>query len=232
MGIMVLLRNDKLNGFTLIEILIAIFIFAIVMSMLFSSFHSALSTTEAVRGAMTTNEMAKICIQRVVADLQSIYLNLPPAYTPPGMDAPPEHYRLEGDITSINGRDFSKLRFTSSAHLSLDPSGESDGIAEIVYYVDQTEEDVWVMRRSDKLYPFDAFEANKNDPVLCEKIKSLAFTYYDEEGTEHEVWDSESLDNKYATPWAIGIVLEIGDENASQIYKTKIAMPVYRDEIE
>jgi len=159
-------------------------------------------------------------------------LNLPPTYTPPGIDTPDDYYRFVGDIISVNGREFPKLRFTSSAHLSFGNLGQSDSIAEIVYYVDQIEEDHFVMKRSDLLYPYDMVTANKHDPILCEKIKSLAFTYYDEEGAEYEVWDSESPDNKYATPRAVGVVLEIGDTNASQIYKTKIILPVYRSKIE
>ena len=228
----VLLKNNKQNGFTLVEILIAIFIFAMVISMLFGTFHSTFSTTDAVRETMTINEMARACIQRMIADLTSIYLNLPPAYTPPGIDTPADHYRFVGDITSVGGKGFSRLRFTSSAHLSFGDSGQSGGIAEIVYYVDQIEEGQWVIRRSDHLYPYDTVKENKNDPVLCEKIKSMAFTYYDEDGAEHEVWDSESPDNKYSTPMAIGIIFEIGNKNASQIYRTKIALPVYRLKIE
>ena len=75
-------------------------------------------------------------------------------------------------------------------------------------------------------------QANKNDPVLCEKIKTLAFTYYDEEGADYEIWDSESPDFKYATPRAIRITLEIGDEEEFQIYHTKITLPVYRGKME
>jgi prepilin-type N-terminal cleavage/methylation domain-containing protein len=224
--------NRNVHGFTLAEILIATSIFAIVMTMLFSSFNASITNTEMVHGSMTTSQMAENCINRITSDLHSIYLNLPPAYQPPDINAPPDPYRLEGETDSINGLSYSKLRFTSTAHLSFGQSENSDGIAEIVYYVDQTDKDMWVIRRGDKLYPYEEFEIKKSDPVLCEKIKSLAFVYYDAENGEHEVWDSESLENKYATPRAIGVSLEIGNEDASQIYKTKIALPVYRDKIE
>ena len=226
------LKKNNPNGFTLTEILIAIFIFAVVMSILLSSFNASLSTTENVHGGMTTAEMAKNCMNRMLYDLQSLYLNLPPSYTPPGFDTPPDLYRREGDTTSINGIDFSKLRFTSSAHLSFGYSEQWEGIAEIVYYVHETEMDSLVMRRADNLYPYELFEENENDPVLCEKIKSLVFKYYDKEGTDYDNWDSESPDFKYATPQAISITLEIGDEDSSQIFQTKLVLPVYRDKVE
>lgn len=232
MRLPVSLKKDTSNGFTLAEILIAIAIFAIVMTMLFSSFNSVLLTTDAVNGRMASAQMAKSCINRVISDLQSIYVNLPPAYTPPEIDSPPESYRLVGDITRIDSTDFSQLRFTSSAHLSLGYGAQAEGIAEILYYVDKTTDNVRILRRADHLYPYEEFQVNKNDPILCENLRSLAFIYYDEEGSEYENWDSESPDYKYATPRAIRILLEIGDEETSQTYQTKIALPVYRKKIE
>jgi general secretion pathway protein J len=232
MEYLILKKNILRKGFTLVEILIAIFIFALVILMLYGTFRSTFSTTDAVDETMSTAIMAKICIQRMVADLSSIYVNLPPTYTPPGIDSPEDNYRFVGDVLSVNGKDFPKLRFTSSAHLSFGDSGTSDSIAEIVYYVDPGEEDHFVMKRSDHLFPYDTVDTKKIDPILCEKIKTLAFTYYDEEGAEHEIWDSESPDYKYATPRAVGIALEIGDSHVSQMYKTKIILPVYRSKIE
>ncbi|MEE8399369.1 MAG: prepilin-type N-terminal cleavage/methylation domain-containing protein [Desulfobacterales bacterium] len=223
------------EGFTLFEILIAIAIFAIVVTMLFSSHILILSNTESVQEGMATAEMAQNCINRMVADLQSIYLTLPPVYEPPEFDTPPEDYRLVGDTTTVGDTPFSRLRFTSSAHLPLGLSIQADGIAEIIYYVQETQDHPFVIRRADNLYPyepFEEFEENENDPVLCEDISALAFKYFDEEGTEYDVWDSESSDTEYATPRIIGISIGVGDAAAPKLYQTKIMLPLYRGKIE
>lgn len=219
---------QETKGFTIIEIMIAIFIFAIVVTMLFSSHNVVLSNTGAVREGMVLGEMSKTCIDRMVSDLRSIYLELPPAYTPPGFDAPPAPYRIVGDRTDINTVDFSRLRFTSFAHLPFKQDPSSDGIAEIVYYAQEDGEGNIILRRADNLYPYKEFEENENDPLLCEAIRSIVFRYYDEEGTEYDNWDSESPDFEYATPRAIGLALEIGDDSISQRYETKVFFPIYR----
>jgi hypothetical protein len=64
--------------------------------------------------------------------------------------------------------------------------------------------------------------------VLCEDISALTFKYYDEEGTEYDVWDSESSDMEYATPRIISISIGIGDAATPKLYQTKIMLPLYR----
>lgn len=214
----------------MLEIMIAIFIFAIVVTMLFSSHNVVLSSTGAIRERLDLVEMCKNCIDRMASDLGSMYLELPPAYSPPEFDAPPAPYRIVGDKTDIDTTEFSRLRFTSYAHLSLKHMPSPDGIAEIIYYVHEDREGNILLRRADSLYPYEEFEEDENDPLLCEAIRSLNFKYYDEEGTEHDNWDSESPDFKYATPRAIGLSLEIGDDAISQEYETKVFFPIYRKE--
>ena len=67
--------------------------------------------------------------------------------------------------------------------------------------------------------------------MLCEDINALAFNYYDDEGAEYDLWDSESPDVEYATPKIIGIAIGIGDALASKVYQTKVVLPVYREKI-
>ena len=55
--------------------------------------------------------------------------------------------------------------------------------------------------------------------------------YDDEDGEPHETWDSESRQIKYATPRAVQVRLEIGDESNSIFFETMIEFPVYRDKI-
>ena len=89
-----------------------------------------------------------------------------------------------------------------------------------------------VLRRADHLYPYPQFEDNPGDPILCENVKSLAFKYYDAEGTESEEWNSDSGDYDHATPEAIGIQLEIGSESESHNFETTVKLAVQRKKIE
>ena len=62
------------TGFTLMEILIAMFIFAIVMTTIFGTFNGVISRTEAIKNGMGGFEMARTCLNRISTDLNAIYI--------------------------------------------------------------------------------------------------------------------------------------------------------------
>jgi general secretion pathway protein J len=223
------IRKPK-SGFTLMEILLAIFIFSIIVTTVFGSFRAVFSSTGRIEDGIKTYVMAKNCLNRMILDLQSIQIAMPPAYRKPNFNSDPDPYRIVGDASSAGSLSFARLRFTSLAHVSFGADTRK-GIAEIVYYVQETENDAYVLRRSDTLYPYQDFEEKASDPVLCERVKSLTFTYYDAEGTDYELWDSESDEHKHATPKAIGVKLEIGDSSTAVVFETTVSLPVHRDNI-
>jgi hypothetical protein len=57
----------------------------------------------------------------------------------------------------------------------------------------------------------------------------LKITYYDKDGTPYETWHSDREEFGYATPLAIDIVLEIGDDESSSIYQIQVSPRVVRD---
>jgi general secretion pathway protein J len=224
------MTKKSLLGFTLVEILISIFIFGITISMIYGAFTSLIGNTDSIDDGINDYEMGKNCLNRISFDLQSIYVALPPEFVQPGFDADPGLYRVVGENMIVGINNFSKLRFTSYAHISFDQN-EREGIAEIIYYVMQIDKEEYVLKRADNIYPYKPFEEKKSDPTICEKVKSLQFIYFDEEGEESETWDSDSDDSNYATPKSIKIKLEIGNEDSFQLFETQVALPIYRKKI-
>jgi general secretion pathway protein J len=220
----------KPSGFTLIEILIAISIFAIVVTTIFGSYRSVFSDVETMGKGTEINEMARNCLERMALDLQSLHIAAPPLYTPPGLNDSPAPYRIVGESFLDNDFRFDRLRFTALAHIQLEKS-KRDGIAEIYYYVQKKDNGDSFLRRSDKLYPYESFKESSRDPILCEYVKSLAFYYFDREGAEYDRWDSDSDDFKYATPRAIGIKLELENAKQSLMVETIVTLPTYRKNI-
>ena len=218
------------SGFTLFEILIAIFIFALVVTTVFGSYNFIISNAEGMVEGVSTYEAARNCLDRMSVDLRSIYVEMVPPYRPPGMESPPGDYRIEGKMVDVENIPFSRLRFTALAHLLLE-GNVRDGIAEIYYYVQPSEDGGFVLRRSDNLHPYPAFEEKASDPVLCENVKSVTFLFYDQKGEEYKKWDSDSDDFGYATPRAIRIRLEVGDEGTSRLLETTVGIPVYRKKL-
>jgi len=211
------------SGFTVAEILIAIFIFAVIVTTVFGSFRATSEQVEIVSRNRRLVEMGRNCLDRITRDLIAIWVAQPPEYTPPSFNTPPDPYRIDRTTT--------RLRFTSFAHLPIRPS-RSFGVARIVYYVRPDEIDQYLLYRSDQLYPYEPFEADPADPVLCTQVHSFTMTFYDDSGRSSEIWDSESESIDFSTPAAVGIRLELGDEGDKQVFNTRVTLNVRRSAME
>ncbi len=218
-------------GFTLMEVLVATAILAIVVTTILASFNAVFSTTEVLNESAEIYEMAKNCMKRMTLDLESIHIEQRPIYKPPEFDQPPDPYRIVATTQDIGGTGFAKIRFSSRAHVRLEKSLR-DGIAEIIYYVQAKEDGLPVLKRADNLYPYPEFEERGSDPVLSKYVKSLAFKFYNKEGLEFDVWDSDSDEFGYATPAAIAIKLELAGKTAAHTFKTMVSLPIFREKAE
>jgi general secretion pathway protein J len=216
------------DGFTLMEILVAVFILGIVMTTVMASFSMVFSTTAAMEEAGAAFEMGKNCLNRITTDLESIIIAERPFYKPPKTDGPFDPYRLQGTNESIGGTGFAKLRLASRAHVPLGASPRREGFAEIVYYVQARTDGSFQLKRADNLYPYPRFEERSSDPVLCENVKSLAFLYYAEDGAESEAWDSESEKFANATPAMVAVRLEIAAGDDVVLFQTTVRLPFVR----
>lgn len=238
-------RTDE-QGFTLLEVLVAIFIFAIVMTTIYAAFNAALSRNEAIERGRGLYSMARTCLDRMTEDLSAIYVEMPPQYEPPDFDDDPDPYRFEGIEEIVGSENFSRLRFAADAHLPMGGEGAA-GLAEIVYYVDRAEDASagasgvesggggYVLRRSDTEFPYDTEELPGEelpDPILCKGVQEFTLTYYDASGDTGTTWDSEADIGDYATPRAVGIELKISDGKTSNQFHTTVRLPVYREAIE
>jgi len=209
------------------EILIAIFILAVVITTVLASFDMVFSTTDALDRQAAIYEAGQTCLNRMTADLEQIHISQRPLYRQAQPNDPPDPYRIEGVTEDIDGTGFAQLRFTSRGHIPRRSPGENR-IAQIWYYVQARNDGGLVLKRSDRLYPYPDLEKDAADAVLCEDVKSLAFTYTDQEGTEVESWNSDQADYEYSTPQAVNIRLEIGSGGDSAVFGTSVRLPVMR----
>jgi len=219
------------RGFTLIEILVVLAIFAIIVTTIFGSFHAVFNTVAPLREDQDLYEMAKDCLDRMIVDLESVHVSLPPEYRPPGLNDPPDPYRIFGETTPVENALFGRLSFAGLAHVSLGKT-RREGIAGITYYVQSSNDEQFVLRRSDRLYPHEPFSENETDPILCEYVRKLSFKYYDHEGSDYDRWDSDADDFDHATPRAVGIALEVGTADRWILLETTVALPVFRKKVE
>lgn len=216
------------NGFTLLEILVAVFILAIVMTTIFGSFNMVMGKADDINKNIDYYEMGNNCLNRIISDILALHITLRPLYRPPDFDDEPDLYRFFGEESTIDGIDFSKLQFTANAHLPLEGNTRM-GVARIVYYVQKTSAELYVLRRADHLFPYGDFEENENDPVICDNVSAFSLIYYDESGGEFEYWDSDSDEFGFATPNAIKMMMNIGKPPDDIHLETMMTIPVKRE---
>jgi general secretion pathway protein J len=220
-------HRPQAEGFTLLEILVAVFILGIVVTTVMASFSMVFSSTTAMEEAGTAFEMGRTCLNYITTDLENIVIAERPFYQPPKTDDPPDPYRLQGTNESMGGTRFAKLQLASHAHVPIGGSPR-EGIAEIVYYVQARPDGIYQLKRADHLYPYPRFEERSSDPVLCENVKSLAFLYYAEDGTDSETWDSESERFANATPAMVAVRLEVAAGEDVFLFQTAVRLPLVR----
>jgi len=225
-------------GFTLIEILVSITIFAILATIVYSSLNAVLSRSEAIKESVAAFEMAKNTLSRMSRDLRATFVEQYPEYQVPGIVDPPDPYRFQGEEAFVGGKTASRLTFASTEHLRIS-SDIISGLGRIMYYAESNEDrndDLLVIRRSDLPFPYDIdpnrLHDSRVDPVISEQVASFVLTYVDEDGQTHQEWDSDSDRFRYATPRAVIIEISIEGENGTHAFETRVDIPVYRNRIE
>ncbi|MBW2636382.1 MAG: prepilin-type N-terminal cleavage/methylation domain-containing protein [Deltaproteobacteria bacterium] len=170
-------------GFTLLEILLAIFILAIVMSTVYASYTGTLRIVEETRYSDYIYGMARNTMKRMIADMESIS---------PYNGA----FRFVSEENDMGEGDFTNLTFLTSAHLDFFEANSS-GTAVVSYYVEEDEDkEGYLLKRSDILYRGGKEEEEEDLKgagfVLCDSLKSVKYVFYDSEGEEYEDWDTSS----------------------------------------
>lgn len=99
------------KGFTLVEVLIAILIFSLIMTVLFSSFKAFVLSSEAVKESVAQNEDIRTVFGRIRMDLEAVYIQQIPRYKKPKFNSEPDPYRFAGKEDGFS--------FASFAHAGI-----------------------------------------------------------------------------------------------------------------
>lgn len=214
------------RGFTLVELLLAIFIFAIVISSVYGAYRFSFSIIYGSEARLLISRNARVAMERIAADLDGIVAG------PGGV--------LEGERHDDAGKRGDSLAFVSSAHLVLSKEDATGGYTLIRYSVERDEDKGLLnLYRSDTvLFPGAADKGNEaRKDVLCQGLKEVAFTYRDEDGSEKEEWQSDEgngaaqegeQQKEPMLPALVYVKLtfaEYPDSEGESIFRTAVALP-------
>jgi len=201
------------GGFTLVEVLVAILIVSIVLSTIYASYSGTFKIAKSSEYAEKVYNMMRITADRMIQDIESL--------TPQK-----NSYELllsASEVTSESGQ----LEFISSAGLSY-TDGRSTANARIRYYLTkESEGEGYSLWRSDSasINTFKEGRAPKGF-LLCNRLKSIKYTMFDQSGMQYDTWSSVSRSGK--VPASVLIRFEFLNENENnEPYKfmTRIAIP-------
>ena len=100
--------NNK--GFTLLEILLAFFIFSILFVTIYTSYSGTFKTVNMTESRMEIYRKASITMQRISEDIQASYISL---LEPDSFGEPAAYTQFLGEAKDINGRDAGTMKFYS-----------------------------------------------------------------------------------------------------------------------
>ena len=229
---------DKINsdGFTLAEILIAIFIFSIVLIIIYTSYTGTFRVVGETESQAEIYRMARIAMERMIEDLESTYVPKSEKNAQSKKD-PMQLVQFVGEDQEIKGRHADTLRFISRAFLNLSGNDDNTGKTEIGYYVKENEggKDFILYRSERPLFEGESLLKEESDGlVLCEGLVSVNFTYYEEKGEPLENWDSTSEEHKDMIPRMVSIFLEFVNPLNSETplrFMTSVSLPIERGQV-
>jgi type II secretion system protein J len=208
------------RGFTLLEILVAIAILALVVTSLYGAYSGTLETTEKVESVRDVDQAARLALMQMADDLKSLY------YTKSQKNDEPSPFRFGGG-TLAEGEEGSLVEFASTNHLGFDMIFPSQLINRVIYVLEKESENERSQRLIRKELPFADLPGQQQEVAveIADGIKELTLTYFNEDGQEFTQWDSSAKETEGLLPRLVHIQLQLeGDE--SRRFETKVAIRV------
>jgi len=214
-------RKRKNEGFTLIELLLAIFIFGLVVSAVYGAYQATFYVVNSTEKKMATAGKALAVLERITDDLSSL------VQSNTGF--------LTGERQESSGMRGDSLSFISAVHIGLTKKDDMAGYSSI-QYLTEVDEDTGLLklyRSGTPLLP-GQMAGNAGDTeamryLLCDGLKEVKFSYFNEDGVESEEWrseDDEAVANR-SFPVMVTIVLQFAESTESDqisFYTTSVAL--------
>ncbi|OPY11873.1 MAG: hypothetical protein A4E66_01273 [Syntrophus sp. PtaB.Bin001] len=154
-------------GFTLFEILVALFIMSVIFSSLFASYTGTLKMTREWEDTGKAFSMARGTMDRMLKDFEGAY--------PSGQSCP---FDLKQDI--INEKPFPRLSFYTCSRINSDEvETQSSGVSRITYAVRMNSESGGY-----ELARIESFDTGVRDYVICRGLSALSYRFYDRDGKD------------------------------------------------
>lgn len=207
------------------EVLIAISIFALVVSSVYGAYRATFKTVSGSEEQAAADAAARVILERISEDLASI--------------ATDNDGLVEGNRGDVGKNRADSITCIAFAHLPFARAEKRGGRAKIVYSAEENESGRIDLYRSDSLVrPGKVSEETEQGEILGKDLLSFHVSYIAADGSESEEWNSGqdgaaensgSGKNTNVLPVLIRVELVVAtspDDETGIYFRTAVALPV------
>lgn len=216
-----------IRGFTLMEVMVAVAITALMGTIVAMAFQTGFRAKEVVEGEAEHYRMVRVAMNRMAREIGSAFVS--DRYDP-------KRYRDQNDRPTnfVGAKD--RLLFTTFAHQRLYTDSKESDQAVVEYFI-ETSTEKGAKGRQDlkrRVNPNigERMDRGGTTDVLFEGIKKLEFEYWDSERKQwDDEWDTRRTERKSFLPTRVRLTITALDENGKEARYTTQARIMLNTEL-
>jgi general secretion pathway protein J len=201
------------SGFTMIELMLALAIFALITTIMFGSFSQTASSKRVIQSDQERTHSVRVALMRMTREIEMAYMS-------------------DNENTAISNRrtlfvgsarvDVDELMFSTFAHQRL-RAGAAEGDTSLISYFGARDPDdrriLNLMRRETRrLQAEDPATLPGEAYILCPDVSKVKFAYYDHKKKEWETdWSTLDASGMPYLPTHIRITITILDQRGREV---------------
>jgi general secretion pathway protein J len=216
-----------LRGFTLMEVMVAVAITALMGTIVAMAFQTGFRAKEVVEGEAEHYRMVRVALNRMAREIGSAYVS--DRYDP-------KRYRDSNDRPTNFVGERDRLLFTTFAHQRLYTDSKESDQAVVEYFVETSTEKGargrQELKRRVNPNVGERMDRGGTTDVLFEGVKKLEFEYWDSERKQwDDEWDTRRNEKKAFLPTRVRITLVALDVNGKEARYTTQARILLNTEL-
>jgi prepilin-type N-terminal cleavage/methylation domain-containing protein len=214
------------RGFTLLEMMIALIILAVVLTTLFSAYNVTFRTIEGSERIADVYDNARVALERIGEDLEGSHLPITGGESGALSGVRSHDGIFVGEDRIEDGRRADRVSIVSHSRARLRSDDPVFGLARISYFVrPEAEGGGFTLYREESPFLSRASNSTYGALPLCSGLDSFKLAYFDEKGTESDGWDSNEASE--GLPVMVSIKLSFideGDMESPIVFFTSVAV--------
>ena len=211
----------RTKGFTLFEVLITMAILAVVLSLLYLTFHQSMAVMAHSEDRVEVIQRGRLILERMGGELKGSFIppqeNLSKVY----------RYGLVGQSVKEGDNFMDRLDFTTLVNPLASPPAGGGEILELGYFLDHEPgaKGLTLFRRQDVALDGDLLRGGRTLTV-CDRVRSLSFLFFDRQGGKQKEWNTLEGAHRNELPSRIEIKLKLEDSGGQlYVFRTQVYFP-------